>query len=362
MIGRSADLVSLALRDPVALPGWQPAQWELLVRQARSANLISKLAQTLDDAGLLDSIPAAPRAHFQAALIVAGAHVDAVRREVSYIRAALADIDVDVVLLKGAAYLLAQLPAGRGRIFSDIDILVPKEALPVVEGELMRHGWMTTHHNAYDQRYYREWMHELPPMRHVKRLTVVDVHHAILPSTARLKPNAPKLMAASLPIVEMARMRVLAPADMVLHSATHLFYNEELSHGLRDLSDLDALLRDFGRTMGFWSALAARATEQDLARPLYYALRYASRILETPMPAEIVTALKHAAPPALVGPLMDALFDQALRPPHPSAATPLTALARWLLYVRAHWLRMPPLLLMRHLTIKALRKRDEGPD
>jgi hypothetical protein len=29
--------------------------------------------------------------------------------------------------------------------------------------------------------------------------------------------------------------------------------------------------------------------------------------------------------------------------------------ARWLLYVRSHWLRMPPWLLTRHLTIKALR-------
>ena len=43
----------------------------------------------------------------------------------------------------------------------------------------------TTHHSAYDQRYYREWMHELPPLLHVRRQTALDVHHAIAPETAR---------------------------------------------------------------------------------------------------------------------------------------------------------------------------------
>jgi len=106
-------------------------------------------------------------------------------------------------------------------------------ALPEVEAALMLQGWATTHHNSYDQRYYRRWMHELPPLRHVTRATVLDVHHAILPETARLKPDSAKLLAASVPAQSDARFRVLAPADMVLHSATHLLHDEELRHGLR---------------------------------------------------------------------------------------------------------------------------------
>jgi hypothetical protein len=34
----------------------------------------------------------------------------------------------------------------------------------------------------------------------------------------------------------------------------------------------------------------------------------------------------------------------------------LSGMARWALYVRSHWLRMPPLLLMQHLTRKVLRR------
>jgi hypothetical protein len=351
--------LSLALRNPRVLPGWSLAEWEVLVRQARCANLRSRLAALLDEDGLLEQVPAAARAHLEAARVVSQAQEEAVRREVALIGKALARTGIDIVLLKGAAYVFAGLPAARGRLFSDIDILVPGAALTKVEAALMLQGWATTHHNAYDQRYYRRWMHELPPMRHVRRQTVLDVHHAILPRTARLKPDSAKLLAASRPVVGGSRLRVLAPADMVLHSAAHLFLNEELGSGLRDLADLDALLRHFGREAAFWEALPARARELDLARPLYYALRYATGILGTPVPETARLAAERGRPPVLLRALMDSLFLRALQPEHRSAADALTPLARKSLYVRAHWLRMPAGLLAFHLAVKALRPQEQ---
>ena len=50
---------------------------------------------------------------------------------------------------------------------------------------------------------------------------------------------------------------------------------------------------------------------------------------------------------------MAALLGRALRPNHPSCRTALTGTATFMLYVRANWLRMPPLLLARHLFHKA---------
>ena len=346
--------VITALTQPAAVVSWTAAQWEMLVRQARAADLLGRLAALLAERGLLERVPSAPRAHLIAGQRLAEAQAEEVRREVGHIGKALARTGVDVVLLKGAAYLFAGLPAARGRVFSDIDILVPKKALPEVEAALMLHGWATSHHEPYDQRYYRRWMHELPPLQHVSRATVLDVHHSIAPPTGRLKPDAAKLLDAALPVNGLPRLKVLSPVDMVVHSATHLFLNEELSHGLRDLADLDSLLRHFGARASFWPELAARATGLGLARPLYYGLRYAAAMLGTPLPVE---AVKPAAKPAFgIEALMDALFLRALQPDHPSAADWLTPLARWALYVRAHWLRMPPLLLVRHLAVKAWRR------
>src|SRR5690606_30867577 len=148
-----------------------------------------------------------------------------------------------------------------------------------VEAALMLHGWTSTHHDAYDQRYYRTWMHELPPMQHIHRMTVIDVHHAILPETATCRPDPAKLMAAARPIEASNGLMTLAPVDMVLHSACHLFHESETDHGLRDLVDIDALLRHFGTMPDFWRHLPERARELELQRPLRYALRYARRIL-----------------------------------------------------------------------------------
>jgi len=54
---------------------------------------------------------------------------------------------------------------------------------------------------------------------------------------------------------------------------------------------------------------------------------------------------------------MDALYLRALLPAHASCTDAYTACARALLYLRATWLRMPPLLLVRHLLHKALLSR-----
>jgi hypothetical protein len=55
---------------------------------------------------------------------------------------------------------------------------------------------------------------------------------------------------------------------------------------------------------------------------------------------------------------MDGLFLRALLPAHPSCAGPLTPLANGMLYIRGNWLRMPFLMLTRHLFHKAFLSPD----
>lgn len=321
-------------------------EWDLLLRQARRGALLARLHAVLDEGGLLDCVPEPARRHLQWEQVRAERHRLAVQWEVAQIRQALAPLNEPLLLLKGAAYVMAELPAARGRLFADIDILVAQDQLNAVEAALMLHGWATTHHDAYDQHYYRHWMHELPPMRHLKRLTVIDVHHAILPQTAALHPDPVELRADSQ--ILHHDLAILASVDLVLHSATHLFHGGELEHGLRDLSDLDCLLRHYGNHALFWLRLLQRAQTLELSRPLFYALRYTRLLLHTPV------GCQPDAPNALLLKLMDALFLRALLPDHASCRDGLSGTARRLLYLRAHWQRMPPLLLARHLLHKAL--------
>jgi len=350
-------LITRALREPGLLRQLTPMQWNILLPQGRQSHLLARLAYLAQSQDLLDQLHPSPRGHLYAALAVAARQKRAVHWELTRIRKALATSNTPVLLLKGAAYLVADLPPGRGRLFSDIDILVPRAQLASTESALKAYGWTGDPHlDAYDQRYYRQWMHELPPLHHPVRGSVIDVHHNILPDTARARPDASRLLVDAVPVAEYPGVYVLSPADMILHSATHLFWDGEFDHGLRDLVDLDALLRHFATGASFWENLQKRAVQHGLTRPLYYALTYTRGLFDTPVPAELCETPGNK-PPAPTAAAMDWALSRALRPMHPSAQLFGDGLARWVLYVRGHFLRMPLHLLVPHLVRKALRKR-----
>jgi hypothetical protein len=349
------SLLATVLRQPELLGTLKPSEWDLLLPQARRAGMLAHLAWIIEKSG--QSASGRAGEYLEGARAVSIRQAQAVHFEVGRIQSALAESDIPVILLKGAAYQIAGLPCSAGRTFTDIDLLVPLAQIATVEKLLRLQGWGAGHNSPYDERYYRKWMHEIPPLMHIRRQTVIDLHHAILPLTARIK-------SASQPLFENARrlsgfenLFVLAPADMLLHSATHLFTEGDYNHGLRDLADLDSLVRHFSAAApDFWQELRRRANLLNLGRPLFYALRYCQAVLNTPVPAELAKLNKPVLPT-----LMDALFGRALAPEHVSCADGLSGLARWLLYIRGHWLRMPLHLLLPHLFHKAfLVEREEA--
>jgi len=345
----SALLIDV-MKQPSRVRGLTPAQWDLLVRQARHANLLGRLHELLAQAGLIDAVLPQALVHLRSAGVMSGRQHVSVRFEVGKLRDTLRGLSTPLVLLKGAAYVAAGLPAALGRVFADVDILVPRSELSDAESALLLTGWISAVTDTYDQRYYREWMHELPAMRHMERGTALDVHHTILPPTARLHPDPALLFAAAVDLPDLPGVRVLAPPDMVLHSATHLFFDGENDNLLRDLSDLDLLLRHFAALPGFWPDLVARARALDLSVPLRLALRHTRGVLDTPVPDEVFAEVDAGR----AQPLLDFIYTRMLQPAHSSAADSLTPLARRLLYLRGHWQRMPPPMLARHLLHKAL--------
>jgi len=330
------------------------------MRTAARAGLAARIGHRLAELGLLSSCGAKLQDRVRAAMITADSYDRMLRWEVRQIVRALEGTEIPVVLLKGAAYSIRRLPIARGRLVSDVDILVPRDRLDQVEASLVRHGWVSEKPEGYDARYYREWMHEIPPLRHKERQTIVDLHHTILPLTARLHPDPEKLLTDSEPIDGHALLRTLSPVDTVLHKATHLFYDGDLNNALRELVDLDGLLRAYADSPGFWEKLTPRSRELGLQRPLFYGLRYNARLLRTPIPEEVLLAAAEGGPVPPVRALMDLLVTSALEPGHPDRSHPGKALAGWLLYLRSHWLRMPPGLLLRHLATKAwMRSRSD---
>ncbi|ODV10610.1 MAG: hypothetical protein ABT20_07695 [Rubrivivax sp. SCN 70-15] len=357
----SADLLSGVWADPQRRPQLSSRQWETLLGQARRSALQARLAQHFVDQGWYDSTPEGPRRHLESALRMAERQRNEVVWELDCIRRALNRVDTPIVLLKGAAYLAAGLPPAPGRLFADIDIMVDRRQLQAVENALFAAGWIAQERDPYNDRYYRRWMHELPPLRHVKRGSCIDVHHTITPPTSRFAVDGSRLLERIQRVESYPKLSVLAPADMVLHSAAHLFQEGEFWHGLRDLLDLNSLLLHFGRQDTFWPDLLDRAEELGLQVPLAHALIHVERLFSTAAPSEQLDRVRALDRRPVRRWMMKWLLRSALRPEHPSCDGPFSALARGLLFVRSHWLRMPPHLLAYHLGRKALmRLQGEG--
>lgn len=338
------------LAKPTCIGIFQDEDWDLVIRQGRAAGMLATVHHLLKDLALLDQVPDRPRIQLEAARRIAAHHREVTLWEVQELYRLMERIGVPMIVLKGAAYVAANLDAAQGRLFGDVDIMVPKGALDTVERALGRAGWIQENQNAYDDRYYRQWMHEIPARRHMQRGTVLDVHHNILPLTARFKPSAQSLWKADIRLDGYEDLYVLAPEDMLLHTASHLFCGSEFDRGLRDLFDFYRLAQQFSSSMPeFWTNVTRRAEVLDLVQPLSLAVRYANHYFDAGFPI--------AGIPGADAGTMDALFLRALLPHHSTVRDSWTQTALFLLYVRGHYLRMPMKLLLPHLLYKATLAR-----
>jgi hypothetical protein len=221
------------------------------------------------------------------------------------------------------------LRAGEGRFIGDLDILAPRAMMDQVEMLLLSAGWEWVKDDAYDQSYYRQWMHELPPLIHRDRDRMIDVHHTILPLTARPRPDAEAMIADAAPLA--TGLYMLSAEDRVCHAAAHMLADGDLAGGLRNLWDIHCLLADADP-----ERLDVRAELHQLGRQVRQARRLAQALYGT-------------------GPTRLSLWDRIV-------AARLLGRDGWgrerrrllgfAFYIRSHWLRMPPLMLARHLWTK----------
>jgi hypothetical protein len=352
-----------ALIDSACMARWSESDWGLATRQARSANLLAALALRAEKAVGDPRPPPAALEHFAAARNTIAHRNATVLWETQQIRDTLVAAGLTPLYLKGAAYIAADLPVARHRNFSDIDLMVPQHQMDKAELTLTVSGWLPTNRDPYDQRYYRRWMHEIPPLQHIRRGTTIDLHHAISPPVARYRALMPRLFEGQVAASRVPGASVLGPADMILHAATHLFAEGEVENALRNLLDISELLKHFqAQHPGFDAQLAQRAFEVDLARPLYHAIRYLDRIFRQAGLQTLQHTLETAAPGLSEQRFLDAVYDKVFQGHHPSVWAPGTGWARDALYLRGHWLRMPMRLLLPHLVTKSVKSFLKKPE
>ncbi len=334
-----------ALRDPDTVLVLDGAQWSAVLSVARAEVLLGTLAHRVKHLDL----PPGVAATLTAARIAADQAQAHALWEAEMCRRALAPLGMKPILLKGTAYAAAGLPNAAGRQIGDLDILVPRERLDEVEAALLDAGWEWVKHDAYDQAYYRTHMHELPPLIHAVRDRMIDVHHTILPLTARPKPDAAAMIAEAVPVPapQGEGLMMLSPTGMICHAAAHLVADGDLAGGLRNLWDIDQLCRHFAdRRDDFYLELVEDAWYDQLYPAVNRALRLSQAVFGTPLVGYVHPATTDFKPR-----LADRFFASHLLARDDWGRETHRGL-RFAFYIRSHLLRMPPGMLLRHLWVK----------
>jgi len=329
---KNGMMLVTALRDPASVARLDADGWACLIAIARAELLIGTLAHRL--AG--QPAPERVCAILDDARINAQYQRRSALWEAKCAKRALSTYDGRMVLMKGTAYVAADLRAGIGRSIGDLDIMVAEDDLKDAEQLLLTiGGWEWVKEDAYDDAYYRTHMHELPPMIHKERDRMIDVHHTILPKTAGPTPDAAAMLDSA--IVTDNGLHIFAPADMAIHCAAHLIADGELDGGLRNLWDFHCLYSESSAAdTRFAAQLLTRADHHQLRSAVQRACRLANYLYGDRSARITIT---------------DRLFIRRLtaRDYLGRGSRKFTRLA---FYIRSHLLRMPPVMLARHLWTK----------
>ncbi len=324
--------------------------WQELLTLARANNLLAKFAFIVN--AHMEHIPQRVRNHLDSAARLASTHAQSVVHEIAEIYKVAKQ--VDITILKGGAYLIHDLPNARGRMLSDLDVLVAKSKLKQLEINCLMNGWIRTESEEYNDRYYRQWMHEIPPLTHLKRGTVVDIHHNILPLTNRQCPNPEAFIFEDIQHPRLGAIRTLSKTDLFIHSATHLFSESEFHNGLRDLIDLFQMAEHFqNENPNFINDTYKRSQALGLETYVYLALMCIDECLPIANRDGLLRTKLTSPFSKTKEALLAKVFIIVFKPSAKIRPTVKYHIACFFLYCRGHGLRMPMRLLIPHLAKKS---------
>lgn len=342
------DLIRLFVMPHTALE-YTETQWSGIVQLLRHEKLLARYGHRLADHHLLEQLPLLVQHHFNNAMDVTTRHIHQVHHTVKLIHRLL-DESYPMIVLKGAAYTLLGDVVSRGRIYSDIDIWVQQSDIAGAEQQLKLTGWFSDDIDDYDERYYREWAHEIPPMFHGGTGAVLDMHHNIVPPVSGRAVDV-SFFTQHIEVTSSG-VRVLSLPARTLHSTIHLLFNEECKYALRDLTDLVLMFEQF--SLDDWDGYLALAEQTGFAREGVMAIALCQNMLNLSVPEAIA---KQASPiqKEVSTRVLVALYQRIMASSHPLVASRLSKVCERFIWLRGHYLKMPWPLLLYHIIMKAYR-------
>lgn len=322
--------------------------WTLLLHQSRDQALLGSMYALCQQQQLLPLLPQAVHDHFWSGFVYAEKQKVTLVQELLELEQCFAGVDYPCILVKGCAYRLGGYDFARGRIFSDIDLLVPASQFNDALARLQDAGYLEFEISDYDRRYYQRWSHQNPPLTHFLRGAGIDLHHHIFPVSSREHILVEPLIAAARPLAHSV-FSLPAPAYLFVHAAVHLFYQEESHKLVKDLVDLQQLYLEVCKRQSLCAIIEAAQQSQAQAA-VFYALDMLQWLFQMSIPtAELAVLQPYAS--AWRRRYIRFLLQQLLQP---QAFWHRSAHLFW--FIRGHLVKMGPATLLYHTVAKTLQQ------
>ncbi len=264
------------LSTPSVAERWGVAEWADTLPRLIQAGLGGHAAALLEAQGvLLNSLPAGVHRQLKSSSIESMAQLRSLRWELGEVVRALRGLDVRVVPLKGADYLIREATPAHGRTVADLDLLVAPSELGRATSGLTRAGWQLLEATSLHPN------HQLPMMIHRDRKTQLEMHFQVVAEGGTIAFDVAEVLAQAAPLPDGV-LALLTPEDTTLVCVAHYIRNKRSISAFRDLLDLHELVEDFSsRDPQFGAILGERAERVGLGGALARALRDAARLFGT---------------------------------------------------------------------------------
>jgi hypothetical protein len=268
--------------------------WELMIEIASFHYATTTLATCLDP-GM--EVPADVRDYFAAALALNKKRNEQILSTLARVAGLLNAIDIEPVLLKGAALLVEGIyPQPSMRILGDIDILIPKDRSAEACAALQAVGFDTKWSAVSPPTH-----HHLPMLLDPETGTGVELHTDVISRSADAVIATDWFCEMVRPVVFRGqRVRLPEPT----RNAGHIIFHSEIFHGLYTLNKVQlrhvidlALLRARHEQAIDWDELDRRFSAADAGEVLATYLHLADELLG------------QAAPQLSHGPRSDAMTE-----------------------------------------------------
>jgi len=271
--------------------------WPYVLSSLPHRDLLPLLYHRLRRAGLRAQVPARVWARLEALYHLSLLRNDRLLAQLQEVLSALRNVGIEAVLLKGAALALTVYESPALRPMRDIDLLVPKAALPEAVAALELQGYRPTVREVrpgFVYEFENEWRLQARSPAHIS----VELHwHPFVVMYYRRVIPVEELWDRTRPVaVGPQKARVLAPEDQLLHLCAHLSFHHGFEPPLLWIWDVAALSE---RAALDWEAVVARTLRYRLTLPVRAVLERVSHELDVPVPEEVRHALATHRPSLL---------------------------------------------------------------